>query len=230
MKRNENCETMENLDQLNFCLQQSDSTIIATILVNNIPLYDYIICKHAALGFANDVEKKNFIAESYNFKIYPQEDLTEEMLFYYNFPENLMHVDFKHEMVGFSPYETLVILSQPFLKSNEIGLTEKELNDFKDDLSDYTLEESNICLVHTCGSTGCSHIKMKLDCDTENNTVKMHSFQSSFGEIFHPEVQFRFDKEQYFSVLKSLKKICDYIKDDQDYLKFTTERYYKENF
>jgi hypothetical protein len=192
---------MEQFDQLNFCLQQSNSSIIATILVNNIPLYDYIICKHTELGLDNDVERKKFITESYNSDIYPQENLTEEMLFYYNFPENLMHVDFKHEMVGFPPYSTFLTLIEPFLGQNEFGFYEKEIEDL-------SLEGSNICLVHTCGNTGYSHIKMKLDCDTEENIVQMHSFQSSFGEIFHPEVQFRFDKKQYISFLKALKKIC----------------------
>lgn len=118
---------MENLDQLNFCLQKSESAIIATILVNNIALYDYIICKHAELGFDNDLERKKFIVESYRFDIYPKENLTEEMLFYYNFPENLMHVDFKHEMVGFSPYSTFLTLIEPFLDQNEFGFSAKEI-------------------------------------------------------------------------------------------------------
>ena len=215
---------MKNLDILDFRLQATGSTIIATILVNNIPLYDYIICKHAEYSFENEEDKKTFFAESYNFEMQPVENLEEEILFYYNFPENLMPIDPKHTMIGFSPRATFYLLYEPFVKSNELCLTKEELED-----EEYDNDEGVICLVHTCGSVGCSCIYMKVDENTENKTIVLHSFRDSCGLEYDSKIKFTFEKDQYFEVLKRLKISCDNSTNYEEYQKFQTERFYKEN-
>lgn len=220
---------MKNHDKLDFRLQATESEVIITIMVNNIPLYDEIICKHAEYSFENEEEKNSFIAKSYLFETYPQEKLSEEILFYYNFPENLMPVDYKHLMIGFSPVETLGILYQPILETNDLNLSTAEINEMKNYLKEMEFENGVVCLVHTCQSISCSHILMQLVANIENNTIVMHSFRDSFNTKFHQDLKFIFDKEQYLEVLHRLKIICDDTKNYEDYQKFQTGRFYREN-
>lgn len=221
---------MEEFDKLGFCLQSHNRYVIATLLINEVPLYDYIICQHAELQFDNEKDRQEFIFDSYHFQVYSGDPPDEETLFYYNFPENLMPADPKHDMIGFSPEETLTILSQPFLDTNENQLSVKERNNLQDDLEELTgANQGILCLVHVCGSTGCSHIQMNATRNNSEKTITLHSFQDSFGTVFHPEIQFTFKEEQYLMILKGLEHICKESKDYADYQKFQTERFYREN-
>lgn len=220
---------MQKLDKLDFRLQSAESSLIATILFNNLPLYDSIICKHAELSFDKNFDKNNFFAESYSFEINPVEDLDEEILFYYNFPDNLMPVDCKHPMIGFSPVETFAISYQPFLESNELNFSSTELSEIRYSLQDFNLDNGLICLVHTCQSINCSNLSMKLELDNERKRILMHFFRDSFDTEFHKDVKFVFEKDQFLEILKRLNQLCKNVKSHDDYRKFLSERFDIEN-
>lgn len=222
---------MREYDSLDFCLQSHNGGVIATLLINNVPLYDNIICKHAKLSFdTNDEERRKFIFQSYDYDVDSVESLSEEFLFYYNFPENLMPVDPKHNMVGFTPGTTFFILFYPFLNSNESHIQELKYDDLENDIKEYQWEDNGIiCLVHTCDAIGCSNFQMDITRNCEDETIVLHSFKDSFGNLYHPEIKFVIKEENYLEVLKSLKKVCDESKGYEDYLKFETDRFYREN-
>lgn len=109
---------MEEINKIDFRLQAFEKELINTVLIDNIPLYDCIVCKHLELNFLDERDRYKFIIESYNFSTVPADDVEEEALFYHNFPQNVMPVDPKHEMIGLSAHATFAILSYPFLESN----------------------------------------------------------------------------------------------------------------
>lgn len=96
----ENYNELIYYNQLSYCLQSNEDNIIITLLIDGNPLYDIIVCKHAEVNFDNKEEVRKFWEDSYYFSIHSQEPPSEETLFYYNFPENLMPVDPKHPMIG----------------------------------------------------------------------------------------------------------------------------------
>ena len=211
------------IDTLDFCLQKHDASIIVTLLINQVPLYDCIIQKEAEFTCSSKEEKKEFLLESYNFDIYPKDEIEEENLFYYNFPQNLSPVDYKHPMIGFEACFTYHALVCPFSDLEMFYLEDKKIpeNDFDDIYFDKE-KQLIICLVHTCGSIGCSNISMEIK-QIRGNIEWMNFY--SFDEYLHNKTKFKFDQVQYFEVLQRLKSLNNNLKTYQDYSDFEIERW-----
>lgn len=197
------------------------------LLIDGNPLYDSIVCKHAEVNFENKEDKNNFVIESFHFEIYSLEPPSEETLFYYNFPENLMPVDPKHPMIGLNSEQTFNLLISPFLETNELELTEEEITEFKSDRSHLEWEDSLVCLSHCCGYIECSNVQMKIERNMKEKTVTFHSFKESSGFDYHAEVKYTFEESQYLDCVKNLKNLNDGIKTYQDYSEFESKRFYE---
>lgn len=105
-------------------------------------------------------------------------------------------------------------------KVNNIGEMSKENS---------VVAQQVLCLVHTCGSTECGHVTMKLELSEDGQYLEMHSFANSFGFQYHPDVKYKFERAQYINILTKLQHICDTTKGYQEYSKFESERFYREN-
>jgi hypothetical protein len=79
----------DKFDKLDFCLQNHKGEIIVTLLVNQVPLYDYITQKEAENKCKTKEEKNEFLLDAYNFDVYHGQEVKDEQLFYHNFPHNI---------------------------------------------------------------------------------------------------------------------------------------------
>ncbi|MCW2121201.1 hypothetical protein [Flavobacterium sp. 7A] len=220
---------MEDANQLetailDFCLQQNNSEIIVTLLINNVPLYDCIVVKHIANSFLNEIEKNEFIVSSYNFEIYPLESIEEEELFYHNFPKNVSPVDYKHQMVGLSLKATFCVLASKHLDLEALFLKGEKIS--VNDLNDFYLDkkqEKIVILSHSCGVINCSNVSMHIK--KESGRVVWDNFYW-FNENFHQKVTFQFEENQYLETLQKLKILVEELKTYENYCDFQSDSFY----
>lgn len=222
----ENYNELIYYNQLSYCLQSNEDNIIITLLIDGNPLYDMIVCKHAEVNFDNKEEVRKFWEDSYYFSIHSQEPPSEETLFYYNFPENLMPVDPKHPMIGLHSEQTFELLVAPFLATNELNLSDEKIIELRQDISRLERNENLICLSHCCGYIDCSNVHMKIERNQIEKTVSFCSFKASSDYEFHSDVCYTFEKSQYLDCLQKLKKLNDNLKTYQDYSEFESKRFY----
>lgn len=122
------------LDTLDFRLQKSKGSVIVTVLINQVPLYDCIIQKQAKFNFTSKKEKNEFLLESYCFDNFPDQEIDEEELFLHNFPQNLSPIDYKHPMIGLGVCFTYYALVCPHSETEMFYLKDKKIpeNEFDD--------------------------------------------------------------------------------------------------
>lgn len=213
-------------NQLSYCLQSNEDNIIITLLVDGNPLYDSITCKHAEVNFENEEQAREFMEDSYYFRVHPQDPTSEETLFYYNFPENLMPVDPKHAMIGLHSEQTFELLVSPFLDTNELNLSDEKIIELTQDISRLQWDDHLVCLSHSCGYIDCSNIQLKIERNQKAKTVTFHSFKASSDYEFHSDVCYTFEESQYLDCLQKMKKLNDNLKTYQDYSEFESKRFY----
>lgn len=224
----------EKFDKLDFCLQNHKGEIIVTLLINQVPLYDYITQKEAENICKTKEEKNKFLLDAYHFNIYSGPEAEEEQLFYHNFPQNLSPVDYKHPMIGLNVCFTYyALVSQHYdlemFYSNGEKIQEKEFDDIYFD----KIKNNIYCLCCTCGSNGCSSVCMEIKqikaapkiFNQAKNKIVWSNFNSFSEYIFNEKVSFTFEENQYLDVLQRLKVLNDNMKSYQDYCVFEQERY-----
>lgn len=223
----------EKFDKLDFCLQNDEGEIIVTLLINQVPLYDYITQKEAENICKTTEEKNKFLLDAYNFESFPDRETEEEELFYHDFPQNLSPVDYKHPMIGFGVCFTYyALVSQHYdlemFYFSGTKIIEKEFDCIYDDKE----KKQIYCLCCTCGSIGCANVSMEIKqikaeqkmFNQAKNKIKWFNFYS-FSEYFHKKVSFTFEENQYLDVLQRLKVLNDNMKSYQDYCVFEQERF-----
>jgi hypothetical protein len=232
MDRLDNKNT-EKFDKLDFCLQKYKGEIIVTLLINQVPLYDYVTQKEAENICKTKEEKNKFQLEAYHFEYFPDQDIEEEELFCYNFPQNLSPVDYKHPMIGFGAYFTYYALVSQHSDLEMFYFNGTEIPEKEFDWIYWDEKKKQICcLCCTCGSLGCANVSMEIKqikaepkiFNQAKNTIKWFNF-FTFSEYFHEKVSFTFEENQYFEVLQRLKVLNDNLKSYQDYCVFEQERY-----
>ena len=216
-------KNIEKFDTLDFCLQKNEGRIIVTLLINQVPLYDCIVQKEVEFNYISKEEKNKFLLDSYDYLIYETVEIDEEGLFYYNFPQNVSPVDYKHPMIGLGASFTYHALVCPHSDLELFHLNgEKIPEDEFDDIYFNKQKQLIICLGHSCGSTNCSSISMEIK--QMDGKIEWFNFYS-FDEYFHEKVTFKFEENQYFEVLQRLKLLNNNLKTYQDYSDFEIERW-----
>lgn len=218
-----NKEEPQNFDKLDFCLQSSNGSIIVTLLINQVPLYDCIVAKEAEFEHITNEAKQKFWLQMYNFDCMYDKELDEEELFYHNFPENLMPIDQKHPLVGMwlnFIFHALIInykhLEEFYANGNEIP--NEEFEDV------YTDKENNFvaCLCCNCLSTECYSISMEIKAN--DGKVEWFNF-NTWGNLYNPNVKFIFEESQYLEVLMRLKALNDNVKNNEDFQEFKYKKW-----
>ncbi|MXV38313.1 hypothetical protein GO491_06425 [Flavobacteriaceae bacterium Ap0902] len=212
---------MEQYDSLDFRLQSHDNYIIATMLVNNVPLYDSIVTKHIISTYESDKERNENFLKFYYLETYPEEMIDEEALFYYNFPRNLMPLDQKHIMIGLSPFESFMNFAKILFNTHDFNLDDRYTPQYNDTEAIGEFGEI-ICLVHTCGIADCDYYQMQIERIASDKIIKWCGFKWARDPL-HRDVNYTFKEDNYLEVMLKLKAISDKVKNYKDYLEFKSQ-------